>query len=102
MPTDQLVLFSAEARGILLALDMLHQSTGSQLVFLFDSLSCQQSLQIRDLSHPLIAQILYRVHGILSGVISVVFKWIHSHVGLTGNSAADIAAKLLWSQCPSV
>jgi len=53
-------IFSAEARGILLALDMIHLSTGSQCLFLSDSLSCLQSLQNRDLSHPLIAEIMSR------------------------------------------
>jgi len=38
-------IFSAEVRGILLALDMIHMSTGSQLLFLSDSLSCLQSLK---------------------------------------------------------
>jgi len=33
------------------------------------------------------------VHGSLSVGISVVFMWVPSHVGLAGNSAADIAAK---------
>jgi len=43
-------IFSAEACGILLALDMIYLSTCSQLLFLSDPLSCLQSLQIRDLS----------------------------------------------------
>jgi len=80
-------IFSAEARGILLALDMIHWSTDSQFLFLSDSLSCLQSLQNQDLSHPLIAEILCHVHS------SVVFMWVPGHVGLAGNSAADSAAK---------
>jgi len=93
-------IFSAEARGILLALDMKHRSTGSQLLFLSDSLSCLQSLQNRDRSHPLIAEILCHVHGLLSDGSSVVFMWIPGHVGLAGNSVADIAAKNAYScQC---
>jgi len=86
-------IFSAEARGILLALDMVRQTQGGKLLFLSDSLSCLQSLQKRDLSHPLIAEILSRVHGLLSLGIKVVFMWVPSHVGLAGNSAADTAAK---------
>jgi len=84
---------SAEARGILLAQDMIHRSTGSQFLFLFDSLSCLQSLQNRDLLHPLIAEILCRVHGLISDGSSVVFMWVPGHVGLAGISAADSAAK---------
>jgi len=54
---------------------MVHQCTGSQL------------------SHPLSVDILYRVHGLLSGGVSVVFMRVHSHVGLAGNSVVDVAAK---------
>jgi len=84
-PTEQLV--------ILLALYMILLYTGRQLLFLSDSLSCLQSLQNRDVSHPLIAEILCRVHGLISDGSSVVFMWVRSHFGLAGNSAADSAAK---------
>jgi len=72
---------------------MMHLSTGSQLLFLSDFLSCLPSLQNRDLSHPLIAGILCRVHGLISDGSSVVFMWVAGHVGLAGNSALDSAAK---------
>ena len=75
------------------ALDMVHQSADRQLLFLSDSLSCLQSLKNRDLSHPLIADILCRVHILLSRGTQVAFMWMPSHVELAGNSAADIAAK---------
>ena len=68
-------IFSAEARGILMALDMVHQSSDRQLLFLSDSLSCLQSLKNRDLSHPLIADILCRVHVLLSRGAKVAFMW---------------------------
>lgn len=86
-------IFSAEARGLLMALDMVHQSADRQLLFLSDSLSCLQSLKNRDMSHPLIADILCRVHTLISHGTQVAFMWVPSHVGLAGNSAADIAAK---------
>jgi len=86
-------IFSVEACRILLALHMIHRSTGSQLLFLSDSVSCLLRLQNRDLSNPLIAEILSRVHGQISDCTSVVFMCLPSHVGLAGNSAADSAAK---------
>jgi len=86
-------IFSAEARGILLALDVIRRSTGSQLLFLSDSLSCMQCLQNRDLSHPLIAEILCRVHGLISDGSSVVFMWAPGYVGMASNTVADSAAK---------
>jgi len=54
-------IFSAEARGILMALDMVQQPSDRKLLFLSDSLSCLQSLKNRDLTHPLIADILFYV-----------------------------------------
>jgi len=76
-----------------LSLDMIHPSTVSQFLFLSDSLSCLQSLQNRDLPHPLIAEIFCRVHGLISDSSSVVFMWVVGHVELACNSAADSAAK---------
>jgi len=70
-------IFWAEARGILLALDMIHLSTGSQLLFLSDSITCLQSLQNRDL-----CKVLCRVHFLTSDGSSVVFMWVPGHVGL--------------------
>jgi len=85
-------IFAAEARGVL-ALDLVQKFTGGELLFVSDLLSCLRSLQNRDLFHPPIAEILYRVHGIISDGINVVFIWFASHVGLALNSAADIPAK---------
>ena len=70
-----------------------HQSSDRQLLFLSHSLSCLRSLKNRDLSHPLIADILCRVHVLLSRGAKVAFMWVPSHVGLAGNSAAGIAGK---------
>ena len=86
-------IFQLKARGLLMALDIVHQSADRQLLFLSDSLSCLQSLKNRDLSHPLIADILCRVHVLLSRGTQVAFMWVSSNVGLAGNSSADIAAK---------
>jgi ribonuclease HI len=63
-------------------------------VFLSDSLSCLQSLKNRDL---LIADILCRVHILLSHGTKVAFMWVPSHVELADNPAADIAAKQPYS-----
>jgi len=56
-----------------MALDVIHLSTGSQLLFLSDTLSFLQSLQNQDLSHPPIEEILCRVCAcmVLSGGIGV-------------------------------
>jgi len=91
---NNLSICSASAHRILLELDMVHQSTGGQLLFSSDSLLCLQSLQNRDLSHPLIAKILCRVHDYMHIIrwYQCCFIWVHSHVGLAGTLATDIAA----------
>ena len=45
------------------------------------------------MAHPLIAEILCRVHEFVIRGFSIVFIWVPSHVGLAGNTAADAAAK---------
>ena len=90
---DHSSIFSAEARAILLGLDMVQQCTGDRFVFSSDSLSCLQSLQSRDFTHPLIMEILCRVHEFVIRGFSIVFIWVPSHVGLAGNTAADAAVK---------
>ncbi len=92
LPTGSSI-FSAEARGILMALDMVHQSPDRKLLFLSDSLSCLHSVKNRDLTHPLIADILCRVHTSLARGTKVAFMWVPSRIGLAGNSAANAAAK---------
>jgi len=58
-------ILSAETHGILLALDMVHHYTGSQLPFLSDSVMPAKSSISRPLT-SLDADILCRVHGLLS------------------------------------
>ena len=72
---------------------MTQQSTCKQFLLLSDSLSCLQSLQNWDMSHPLISEILCRVHELKERGFQLIFIWVPSHVGLAGNSAADAAAK---------
>ena len=45
------------------------------------------------MSRPLIAEVLRCIHKILLAGATLVFIWVPGHVGLTGNSAADAAAK---------
>jgi hypothetical protein len=47
----------------------------------------------RDISRRLIAEVLSCIHRLLLVGVELVFIWVPSHIGLAGNSAADIAAK---------
>ena len=51
-------IFTAEARAIWLALEMAQHSSSNHFLFLSDSLSCLQSMRNRDMSCPLIAEVL--------------------------------------------
>ena len=63
-------------------------------MFLSESLSVLQSLQSRDLAHPLIAEILCRVHEFVICGFSIVFIWVPSHVGLAGSAGVkDLTSK---------
>jgi len=59
------------------------------------TLSCLQTFQKRDSSHPLIAELVCRVHCLLSCGIEVVLVWDTSDVGLDGNSVTGMTAKVV-------
>jgi ribonuclease HI len=86
-------IFSAEARGILLALSIIEFSARDEFLILTDSLSCLQSIENRKLDHPLILKIVVTVHQLVSSGKRVIFVWLPSHTGLAGNVSVDAAAK---------
>lgn len=90
---DHASIFSAEAQAILLSLDIADQSGSDKILILSDSLSCLQSIDNRNLQNPLILQISNRIHDLLKSGTELCFMWVPSHVGLSGNSAADASAK---------
>jgi ribonuclease HI len=96
-------VFSAEARAILLALDAMDMFNNDRFVLLTDSMSCLQSIENRKLNHPLILDIVVRIHHLISAGKRIIFLWIPSHVGIAGNTAADAAAKaaLTLPECDS-
>jgi len=86
-------IFSAEARGILLALSIMESSAHDEFLILTDSLSCLQSIQNRKLDHPLILEIVVTLHQLIASGKRVIFIWLPSHTGLAGNVSVDAAAK---------
>lgn len=90
---DHASIFSAEARAILLALDIVHDSPNQHFLILSDSLSCLQSIENRNLQNPLILEILENLDEKLISGRNITFVWVPSHVGIAGNTAADATAK---------
>jgi ribonuclease HI len=90
---DHSSIFSAEARAILLALGTIDVSSNDRFLLMTDSMSCLQSMEGHKLNHPLILDIVVRIHHLISTGKRIIFLWIPSHIGIAGNSAADAAAK---------
>jgi ribonuclease HI len=90
---DHASICSAEAIGILLALNIIEQSPGRRFLIMSDSFSCIKALENRKLSNPHILEILEFVHKLVTFGYSIHFIWVPSHIGIAGNAAADAAAK---------
>jgi ribonuclease HI len=86
-------IFSAESSAILLALDIISQTSNLKFLILSDSLSCINSIENKDLQNPFIVEILERRHELLSTGVCITFVWVPSHIGYAGNIAADATAK---------
>ncbi|KAG1697716.1 RNA-directed DNA polymerase from mobile element jockey [Nymphon striatum] len=89
---DKSSIFSAESKALLLALDIVENSTYGRYIILSDSLSCLMALDNMKYSHPTICDILVKLH-LLTKTNHVIFCWLPSHVGISGNEKADFAAK---------
>ena len=86
---DHASIFSAESQAILLAIDIAKQSSNTKILILSDSLSCLQSVQNRNLNNPFILSITTDIHTLIESGKQIFIMWMPSHVGLSGNSAAD-------------
>ena len=89
---DNSSIFSAEVQAIYLALNFIASNNNRNFIIFSDSLSVLQSLQNRNLSNPLVQQLLIKHHE-LSSNRNIIFCWLPSHVGIPGNEEADSAAK---------
>jgi ribonuclease HI len=89
-----LSIFTAEILAILKCLEELsHYQVGNFIVY-SDSLSALKSFcSPNHNSHPLIFHVLKQIDRLKSFGYSILFCWVPSHVGITGNETADKAAK---------
>ena len=87
-------VFTAELKGIELALSEIETSQGDDFVILSDSMSSLQALAGDDWLNPMVLEVKERLNSLQTNLDKhVTFVWIPSHVGIKGNEKADVAAK---------
>ena len=89
----QTSIFTAEAVALKLAVKYIQQQTLRRTVIYSDSLSCLQTLENRNLEHPVIREIVHLLTYLNSVGSEIEFCWIPGHVGIPGNEKADRTAK---------
>jgi ribonuclease HI len=87
-------IFTAEIIAIVKALEDLSQFQGDKFIFYVDSLSVLEALSSpNQRSHPLIHKVLHILDRLSSLGFKILFCWVPSHVGISGNELADKRAK---------
>jgi len=65
-----------------------------RFIIFSNSLSCLQAILHPKWHQPIISKILEKLHFLLTLHKLVKFCWVPSHIGIKGNEAVDMAAKL--------
>ena len=82
-------IFTAEAKAIDLALDLIADcETSNKFIIFSDSLSVLKSLDHTSSKNPQIQKLLEKHHE-LSELNEIVYCWIPSHIGIAGNESVD-------------
>ena len=89
---DRSSIFTAEVKALDLALNFVSSLNRTKFLIFSDSLSTLQALKNRNIEHPLIQRLLEKLNTLLNSK-SIIFCWIPSHIGISGNEEADKAAK---------
>jgi len=84
---------TAELYAILLSLNEIGEQQHKYYIMFSDSLSSLHTILSKRLEHPITRRILLQYHKLASKSFSILFCWLPSHVGITGNEKADKAAK---------
>ena len=91
-------VYTAELYAILLALTEISKQQDKYHIIFSDSLSSLQSIANKKLEHPITLQILLKYHKLSINFYNVIFCWLPSHIGISGNEQADKAAKAALTQ----
>lgn len=92
LPAEASIL-TAELHAIKLALGIVVESSKEQFVIFTDSLSSVECLSRGSTSNHFTWRICEQIHQLQTSGKTIVLSWIPSHVGISGNERADIAAK---------
>jgi len=90
---NSISIYTAELYAILLALNELSKQQHKHYLLFSDSLSSLNSIDNKKIDHPITLQILLKYHNLFTHSYNIIFCWLPSHVGITGNEKADKAAK---------
>ena len=85
-------IFTAELKAIDLALNHIEQDAYWRYIIYTDSLSAMQALEGETTDNPIIVSLLEKLSRLCERA-DIVFCWLPSHVGISGNEEADKAAK---------
>jgi ribonuclease HI len=86
-------IFSAELKGLSLALDIVKRFKYTDVIIFSDSLSVIQAIASQKLLNPLVLEVVLKFHYCVSSGTHVSLCWVPSHIGIKGNERADAAAK---------
>ncbi|GBM66723.1 hypothetical protein AVEN_77693-1, partial [Araneus ventricosus] len=87
-------VFTAELVAIFCALLEISPSNQRQFIFYTDSMSALHTLSHYDIQmHPVALKILSILHFLRKEGFYIIFCWVPSHVGISGNEIADSIAK---------
>ena len=85
-------VFSAEIKAIDLALNHIEQDAYWRYIIYTDSLSAMKALEGEKTGNPLVVNLLEKLSRLCERA-DIVFCWLPSHIGISGNEEADKAAK---------
>ena len=95
-------IFTAEARALTHALDWIKVSGHRKFIIFSDSKSCLQAILQHQPTNSIIREIQQNHTDLKKVRKEVIFCWLPSHIGITGNEKADQAAKWALAQEPDV
>ena len=78
-------IYTAELYAILLSLNEISKQQHKYYIIFSDSLSSLHTILSKKLEHPITRQILLQYHKLASKSFNILFCWLPSHVGITGN-----------------